>query len=136
MRPAVAVGLIRPSDRSGAYHVRMARDSRLVYEIGMDLLGTPVGVMGGSEVEEPGEVEEPDELDAMAALCDRLERLADRLAVTDKLDAVLAQQTELAMLLSRLTEMVMLPKRRVPVRDEAGRITETWETVEVPGADL
>lgn len=114
----------------------MARDSRLVYEIGMDLLGTPVGVMGESEIEESSKVEEPDELDAMAALCDRLERLADRLAVTDKLDAVLAQQTELAMLLSRLTEMVMLPKRRVPVRDEAGRITETWETVEVPGADL
>lgn len=114
----------------------MARDSRLVYEIGMDLLGTPVGVMGESEVEESDELEEPGELDAMAALCDRLERLADRLAVTDKLDAVLAQQTELAMLLSRLTEMVMLPKRRVPVRDEAGRITETWETVEVPGADL
>lgn len=117
----------------------MARDSRLVYEIGMDLLGTPVGVMGDEyedALEGESEDEEPGELDAMSALCDRLERLADRLAVTDKLDAVLAQQSELAAAVLQLTNMVMLPRRRVPVRDEAGRITETWETVEVPGADL
>jgi hypothetical protein len=114
----------------------MARDSRLVYEIGMDLIGLPVGVMG-DELEDDAEVEEePTELDAMAALADRLERLADRLAVTDKLDAVIAQQAELAMLLTRLTDLVMLPRRKVPVRDEAGRITATWETVEMPDAAL
>jgi hypothetical protein len=109
--------------------------SRSVVDIGMEILRAegalqPVPVVEAPETEpEDDDEEEPDQIAAMKALADQLTVLADRLAVKDTLDMLSRQVSRLTELVVQLQVYTTQPRIKVPVRDEAGRITEVREIV-------
>lgn len=110
--------------------------SRSVVDIGMEILRAegvlqpiPVVEAPETEPEDDEEDDEPDQIAAMKALADQLTILADRLAVKDTLDMLSRQVGRLTDLVIQLQVIATQPRIKVPVRDEAGRITEVREIV-------
>lgn len=109
--------------------------SRSVVDIGMEILRAegalqPTPIVQAPEPEpDDDEEDEIDHAAVMKALADQLTTLADRLAVKDTLDMLSRQVSRLTELVVQLQILATQPRIKVPVRDEAGRITEVREIV-------
>jgi len=110
--------------------------ARSVVDIGMEILraegALPVEpvVAKVTEVEDDEKEDEPDELEVMKALADQLTALADRLAIKETLTVLSAQVSKLTELVIQLQMYTTQPRIKVPVRDEAGRITQVREILD------
>jgi hypothetical protein len=115
----------------------MAPTGRSVVDIGMEILRAEGAIPMEAPAAETAEPKKPTETELMGALADQLERMADRLSLAE---AVAEMQTMLKTLTNQvalLSDLVAKPRVKVPVRDEAGRITEVREVIERdPYADL
>ena len=78
--------------------------------------------------------DEPSELEVMKQLADQLTTLADRLAIRETVDMLCTQVSTLTRMVEQLAVLVSTPKVKVPIRDEAGRITEVREVSLPPEA--
>lgn len=119
----------------------MAPTGRSVVDIGMEILraegALPMGDPVVDEVELEPAVVPPSPADVMGRLADQLERVTDRLSLAE----AVAEMHQVLMGLTRqvalLSDLVTKPRIKVPVRDEAGRITQVREVIEQdPYADL
>lgn len=109
----------------------MAPTGRSVVDIGMEILRAEGALpMGDPVVEEPVEPEQPKPTDAMAKLADQLERITDRLSLAEAVAEMHQVLLSLTRQVALLSDLVTKPRIKVPVRDEAGRITEVREVIQ------
>ncbi len=109
--------------------------ARSVVEIGMEILraaqmdSESMDEMSPDDAtEDSAEGEkEPTHMEVMQQLADQLTTLADRLAIRETVDMLAVQVTTLTRMVEQLAVLVSTPKIKVPIRDEAGRITEVRE---------
>lgn len=109
--------------------------AKSVVEIGMELLRAAGSDSDMADEMAPDDAtedaaegeDEPSEVEMMSKLADQLETLADRLAIRETLDSLALQVTSLSRMVEHLSFLISTPKIKVPIRDEAGRITEVRE---------
>lgn len=108
--------------------------SRSVVDVGMELLRASGAFVEPVE-DDDDELEEPEEAteaQVLGALVAQVQAMMDRLAIDGRMERLEAMLVQQAQVLASLTELVSLPRRRVPVRDEAGVITEVIDVLVLP----
>ena len=110
--------------------VAMARNARSVVDIGMEILRAE-GAYEEPTLEETPAVEAT-EAEVLGALISQVQIMVDRLAIDTRLETLESMLVQQASMIVSLTQLVMTPRRRIPVRDEAGNIVEVMDVLVRP----
>lgn len=110
---------------------------RSVVDIGLELLRAEgalrvpeptIDTVESTDVNLGGEEDDDEsELKVMQALTNQLQAMTDRLSLAETVKALSEQVTALSGMVQHLCTLVIQPRIKVPVRDEAGRIIEVHE---------
>ena len=111
--------------------VAMARNPRSVVDIGMEILRAEGAYEEPVAVEETPAVEAT-EAEVLGALISQVQIMVDRLAIDTRLETLESMLVQQASMIVSLTQLVMTPRRRIPVRDEAGNIIEVMDVLVQP----